>query len=171
MGKLGMLALVGCVVVGAVSAYKDRVGSTGGPAGFGPPVFDGGDLRLSKPRVASFYADPYGQFWIAGRANGAAFRFLADTGAGGIVFDKRDAARLGINTKGLVWDGLSSTANGIVRTASARIGRLDIGPFSFTDVPIEIDDGELAEPLLGMAFLRRLKVSIGNGMMTLSSAP
>ena len=32
-------------------------------------------------------------------------------------------------------------------------------------------EGELGEPLLGMAFLRRMNVSMSNGMLTLSGEP
>jgi aspartyl protease family protein len=119
----------------------------------------------------SFYADRYGQFWIDGNANGTAFRFLADTGASDVVFDIRDARRLGLDVNRLSFNGRMSTANGIVRTASARIARLTVGPFTAVDVPVSINEGELGEPLLGMAFLRRMNVSMSNGMLTLSGEP
>jgi aspartyl protease family protein len=120
------------------------------------------------PRTARYVADAYGQFWIDGMANGVAFRFLADTGASHIVFGKQDARRLGLDVNRLRWDGWASTANGMTRTASARLTRLVVGPFILTDVPISINEGELAEPLLGIAFLRQINLSIRNDTLTLS---
>ena len=173
VGALVNLAGVGCIVLAGL-AVTNAV-NTGG-AGFGPPVFPD-DLPAtprpahSKPGAVSFYADRYGQFWIDGNANGTAFRFLADTGATDVVFDIRDARRLGLDVNRLRWDGAASTANGIVRTASARIARLTVGPFTALDVPVSINEGELNQPLLGMAFLRRMNVSLGSGMLTLSGEP
>jgi aspartyl protease family protein len=120
-------------------------------------------------RSASFQADSFGQFWINGRANGAAVRFLADTGASGIVFGRRDARRLGIAVK--QWDGVAPTVNGGVRAAWAHLARLDVGSFSFRDVEVEVDDADGNGPLLGMSFLRQFKVVIENGTMTLSQEP
>jgi aspartyl protease family protein len=173
VGALVNLAGVGCIVLAGLAVVN--AGNTGG-ASFGPPVFPD-DLPViprparSKPRAVIFYADRYGQFWIDGMANGTAFRFLADTGATEIVFSKRDARRLGLDVNSLRWDGAAWTANGITRTASARIARLSIGPFTALDVPVSINDGDLHSPLLGMAFLRRMNVSMGNGMLTLSGEP
>jgi clan AA aspartic protease (TIGR02281 family) len=169
---LGLLvALVSCI-----SLVRHHL-SAGEAAIIEPPAISDRDLPdmpglprpvSGKPRVASFYADSYGQFWIDGKANGVAFRFLADTGASDISFSKQDARRLGLDVARLSFDGLASTANGVTRTASARIARLQVGPFTMRNVSISINEGELDEPLLGMGFLRRLHVSIGNGLLTLS---
>lgn len=163
--------------VGFALVHLGDAEGTGGAAVVGPPVISDRDLpdlprpALSNPRTVSFFADSDGQFWIAGTANGTAFRFLADTGASEIVFSKRDARRLGLDVSRLSWDGAASTANGVTRTASARIARLEVGPFILTDVPVSINEGDLDFPLLGMAFMRRLHVAIGNGVLTLSSEP
>ena len=176
VGALVNLGGIGCIVLAGVAVLNLGGAGNTGAASFGPPVFSD-DLPASprparsKPRAVSFYADRYGQFWIDGTANGTAFRFLADTGASEVVFDIRDARRLGLDVNRLRWDGRSSTANGIVRTASARLARLSIGPFTAVDVPVSINEGELGEPLLGMAFLRRMNVSMSNGMLTLSGEP
>ena len=177
MNGVGALAKIACgvIVTGLAVHHLGKQQSTG--TAFSPPVLPESVLAptpqpaYSGPRVARFRADAYGQFWINGTANGAAFRFLADTGANDIAFNKRDARRLGLDVNRLVFDGWSSTANGRVRTASMRIARLTVGPFTVVDVPGSIIEGELEEPLLGMAFLRRLNVSISNGTLTLSGEP
>jgi aspartyl protease family protein len=179
---LGKIVCAVCIIggIGFALVHFGGADNTGGAAVVGPPVISDRDLpdvpdmpRLvpGKPRAASFNADRFGQFWINGRANGAAFRFLADTGATGIVFSVRDARRLGLDLNRLNWDGQVSTANGVARTASARLARLEVGPFAFADVPVSINEGDLDCPLLGMAFMRRLHVAIGNGVLTLSEEP
>jgi aspartyl protease family protein len=141
----------------------------------GPPVLPADVLPLPsetlRPHSMTIPADTYGQFWIAGSANGVALTFLADTGASDVTFSKHDARRLGINVDRLHFDGRSSTANGIVRTATARLDRLVVGPFSFTNVPVSVNDGELAFPLLGMTCLRRMNIAISKGTLTLSGEP
>jgi clan AA aspartic protease (TIGR02281 family) len=167
--KLGFIAVVGLVLMSAVRQQgTDAVIKP-------PPLADKTPSQppqvRSKVQAISSDADVFGQFRIEGKANGAEFRFLVDTGASDIVFRKDDAKRLGLNVNRLVFDGRSWTANGVVRTASARIKRLTIGPFSSDDVLVSFNEGELAEPLLGMAFLRGINVSISNGKLTLSGQP
>lgn len=167
----GMIGGGGLLLAGLAAVNSGALRNTGG----GGPEFAAIDLparprTAPKPRTVRYAADHYGQFWIDGTANGVAFRFLADTGASEIVFGKRDARRLGLDNA-LRWDGRASTANGITRTASARLTRLTVGPFTLADVPVSINEGDLAEPLLGMAFLRRLNVSIQSGTLTLSGEP
>ena len=88
-----------------------------------------------------------------------------------MTFSKRDARRLGIDVNRLSFSGRSSTANGIVRTAAARVVQLSVGPFTVTDFPVSINDGDLDFPLLGMTFLRRMNVAIGNNTLTLTGDP
>ena len=150
-------------------------------SGIGPPVLPDSLLHaIPRPAPApaqssevkfSADADAYGQFWIMGTANGVAFKFLADTGASDVSFSKRDARRLGIDITRLSFTGRASTANGLVRTAETRVARLSVGPFTVTDFPVSINEGELDFPLLGMTFLQRMHVGINNGTLTLTSKP
>jgi clan AA aspartic protease (TIGR02281 family) len=175
MGAPGPLILAGCAIIGAVvglAHLPDRDTSTSGIA---PPLIPDSFIpRPSAPTHKSstvrYRADGAGQFWIPAKANGVRMQFLVDTGAGNVVFSKTDAARLGIDVDHLSFDGRSSTANGTVRTAKAQIASLSVGPFTFIDVWVSINDGDLDFPLLGMAFLRRLNVAIGKGVLTLSDA-
>ena len=119
-------------------------------------------------KTVSYFADDSGQFWVDGVVNGVDFRFIVDTGATSIVFSKTDARRLGINLEALHFDRFASTANGRVRYAPVRLREVAIGPVVVSDVPAEIDDGELRHPLLGMEFLRRMSTfEISNGILTI----
>ena len=174
--KMGEAAFGLVLVAYGISFARDHLNGHMDAPGIDPPAISELDLPdmpdmprpLSGKHVASFYADAHGLFWINGTANGAAFRFMADTGSTGIAFSKQDARRLGLDLARLSFDGSASTANGEARTASARIARLQIGPFTLANAPVSIIDSDLDSPLLGMAFLRRLHVVIGNGLLTLS---
>jgi len=119
-------------------------------------------------QTVRYFADPNGQFDIDGRANEIWFRFVADTGAAGIVFSKADAQRLGFDTSTLRFDRTAWTANGLVRVASVQLKKLEIGPIVVVDVPAWIDDGDLQRPLLGMEFFKRVStIEINNGTLTI----
>jgi clan AA aspartic protease (TIGR02281 family) len=119
-------------------------------------------------QTITYFANPNGQFEIDGRANGIWFRFVADTGAAGIVFSKADAHRLGFNTSVLPFDLTAWTANGPVRAALVRLKKLEIGPIVVIDVPALIDDGDLQSPLLGMEFFKRMStIEINNDTLTI----
>jgi clan AA aspartic protease (TIGR02281 family) len=125
-----------------------------------PPEFSSRAFKIA--------GNSYGQFWTDCRVNGAAFRCLVDTGADAVSFGRRDAERVGINVKRLNFDGLASTANGKIQTASTRIAKLEVGPFRLSDVPVRVFNSEMDMPLLGMAFLRRFKLTVGGDTLTIS---
>jgi clan AA aspartic protease (TIGR02281 family) len=164
-----------CVGIGAATFGFLTMTGDPGPPPVVPPVRDTPPAIVSKVSmgklsgrgVLTSTANIYGQFWLDGSANGVAVRFLVDTGASDIAFSLRSARMLGIDTRALVFDGRAATANGVARVAFARMARLSLGPFTVTDVPVSIIDGEMDFPLLGMAFLRRMNVGIGNGKLTL----
>jgi aspartyl protease family protein len=119
-------------------------------------------------KTVSYFADESGQFWVDGRVNGNDFRFIVDTGATSIVFNKADARRLGFDLEALHFDRFASTANGRVHYAPVRLRQVTIGPVVAKDVPAEIDDGDLRHPLLGMEFLSRMgRFEIANGILTI----
>jgi aspartyl protease family protein len=89
--------------------------------------------------------------------NGAAVRFLVDTGATSLVLTRRDAARAGIDPDGLVYSVPTMTANGPVFSAAAGIESLRFGPFEDRGVAAMVSGGELAVSLLGMSYLDRFR--------------
>jgi aspartyl protease family protein len=175
MDASGPFFLAGCAIIGAIAGLTHLPDRNANMSGTAPPVVPDSFIPVppaptQKSSTVRYRADGAGQFWIPAKANSVRLQFLVDTGAGEVVFNKRDAARLGIDVDHLNFDGRSSTANGIVRTARAQIASLSVGPFTFIDVRVSINDGDLDFPLLGMAFLRRLNVAIGKGVLTLSDA-
>jgi aspartyl protease family protein len=100
--------------------------------------------------------------------NGTPVTFLADTGASTMVLTQEDARALGIDPESLTYLGQAQTANGVVRTARVILPEVTFGPFRDTDVPAHVTDGELFGSLLGMDYLDRFDVRIGNREMVLS---
>ena len=109
---------------------------------------EGEELRL-RPRED-------GHFYIRGSVNGEPATFLIDTGATDIVLTQQTAARAGWPAERLTYDGLASTANGLVRIAGARLDTLEVGPIRLKDQRVSVNQGALDANLLGMAFLNQL---------------
>jgi aspartyl protease family protein len=115
-----------------------------------PQVGRGGEVIINR-RLS-------GEFAIAGRVNGAHVTFLFDTGASAVVLTAADARRAGVDAGGLSFDVPVDTANGAAMAADVRLRRIAIGPIVMRNVPALIArHGALAESLLGMSFLERLK--------------
>jgi aspartyl protease family protein len=92
-----------------------------------------------------------------------------DTGATDTTLDRSAAERVGINLAQLRFTLQVHTANGVVPGAKTRIATLRVGPFSLNDVPVTVIDADMdGDPMLGMAFLRKYKLSIGNDQLTIS---
>jgi aspartyl protease family protein len=98
-----------------------------------------------------------GHFFVTGDAGGIPLVFLIDTGASDIVLSPSDARRIGLDTATLTYSRNAMTANGVVRGAPARLEKLSFNALEITDVPVTINEADMATSLLGMAFLRRLK--------------
>jgi aspartyl protease family protein len=98
-----------------------------------------------------------GHYVVIGSVNGAAVRFLVDTGASDIVLSPGDARRAGIEPESLKYDRPYATANGVGYGASVTLDRLEIGAISLSNVRVSVQQAEMGTSLLGMTFLRRLK--------------
>ncbi|NNE86999.1 MAG: TIGR02281 family clan AA aspartic protease [Silicimonas sp.] len=121
-----------------------------------------GGARIEVPR------DPSGHFNLVVEVNGVPVDFLVDTGATDVVLTMEDAARVGLNPQELAFIGSARTANGTVRTASARVDNLRLGKLSFDNARVSINGGEMDQSLLGMSFLGRVgRLEIANNMLIL----
>lgn len=110
---------------------------------------------------------PDGHYYATLSVGGKAIRFMADTGASGVVLSKADAGALGIDLETVVFAGQSSTANGIVRTARVRLEAVTFGPFSDEVVGAMVTDGEMDISLLGMDYLGMFTIEIAGDRMVL----
>jgi aspartyl protease family protein len=120
------------------------------------------------PGMMRFSAEDGHQFFVNADVNGVTIHFLVDTGASGIALNQRDAKRLGLDASDLKFTQQFSTANGMTRGAPVILDRLQIGPFEATQVSASVNEGDLADSLLGMSFLSTLgRIEIKGDTLTI----
>jgi aspartyl protease family protein len=122
----------------------------------------GGEIVLTRAADGHYYAP--------GNADGAALRFLVDTGATVVALTERDAELLGhyLNPGELTVVGRG--VSGEVKGKSIMIERLSVGDISADKVPAVIIPEGLPVSLLGQSFLSRIAhVTISDNRMTLKN--
>ncbi len=99
-----------------------------------------------------------GHFAATTKVNGKSISMVVDTGASTIVLRPEDAKKAGINLDGLSFSVPVATANGRTLAARVRLNNVAIGPLDRHDVDALVaQPGTLAQSLLGMSFLSRLR--------------
>lgn len=100
--------------------------------------------------------------------NGAPVDFVVDTGATDVAMTLADAARAGVNTAALSFDGIVNTANGPMRTAQARVEDVRLGDITDPVLFVSVGEGEMNSNLLGMSYLSRFReITFEDGVMRL----
>lgn len=112
-------------------------------------------------------ADGRGQFLTQGSVNGAAMRFMVDTGATYVSLSSGDAARAGIDYRAKGLPGTSSTANGIIRVWKVPGNTVSLGAITLHEVDVTVNETNMPYVLLGMSFLNRLEMKRDGDTMTL----
>jgi aspartyl protease family protein len=97
-----------------------------------------------------------GSFHVMGLVNGTRVEFLIDTGASDIVLTPADAERVGLDPKALDYSRRFETAHGTSLGAQAQVASLAIGPIALSNVDVSVNQSEMHNSLLGMAFLKRM---------------
>lgn len=122
-----------------------------------------GTGQIALPRA------PDGHYYLTAEVNGAAIRFLVDTGATDIFLSRADATAAGLDMADLPFIGSAMTANGEVRTAPARLDVIRLGGIEDRDVRAFVNEGDMRESLLGMAYLQRFStIEIRDGALILT---
>ncbi|MFL6728363.1 MAG: TIGR02281 family clan AA aspartic protease [Sphingomicrobium sp.] len=112
----------------------------------GTPVVEGRETRI--PMAID------GHFWVDGRVNGVAVKFLVDSGATMTTIDRETAIRAGISVSPRP-DQFVRTGNGIIRVSSGRARKLEVGGIQRRDVGMQVADNDNLN-VLGMNFLSSL---------------
>ncbi|HJR83136.1 MAG TPA: TIGR02281 family clan AA aspartic protease [Sphingomicrobium sp.] len=113
----------------------------------GVPVTQGEEIRI--PMAID------GHFWVDGRVNGKKVKFLIDSGATMTTVGRKTAARLGMEVSPQR-NQIVRTGNGLIRVATGRAQRLEVGTIERADLPVHIADDEDLN-VLGMNFLSSLQ--------------
>lgn len=110
-----------------------------------------------------------GHYYLTLTINGKSVPFLVDTGATDVVLTQNDAARIGLNVGDLAYVGRAMTANGEVRTAPVRLQTVELGPIEDRNVAAWVNQGDMEQSLLGMAYLQRWsRIEITGGALVLT---
>lgn len=110
------------------------------------------------------------QYRTTAHINGRKTEVLVDTGANIVAINAREAARLGVDVKGakaVVLETASEKVNGW----QVRLRSIDVGGMRVDGVEAVVIEGEFpATVLLGMSFLKHVKIKENQGIMTLYRA-
>lgn len=103
-------------------------------------------------------ANEQGQFVVKGKINGGSpVNMMVDTGASLVTIPASIANELGIDYR-RGRPAYSSTANGIVHSYLIRLDSVKIGELELIQVDASVSEGEFPIVLLGMSFLKRLRM-------------
>ena len=118
------------------------------------PVARAESAPSSGPATIAKSAD--GHYWADGQVNGAAVRFLVDTGATAVALTPEDARRLGFTPANLNYGYRVVTAAGAARAASVRLASVTVAGARVENVDALVIEKGLDTSLLGMTYLGRL---------------
>lgn len=130
--------------------------------------------QFIQPRqvVEQIMADERGMFRAHGSINGQSVRFLVDTGASSVAISATDARRLGIQYR---LDGMpvtASTASGLAKGWRIRLATVRLGQLLEKNVEAVVVDGDHPrQVLLGMTFLKRMRVDKDGNRMQITQTP
>lgn len=130
-----------------------------------PAVFDGpggkqvpaAETRLDPAApgdLVTVHRDEDGMFYMPGRVNGVAVRFLLDSGANMVILPGGLAAAAGVpaGQRG----ARARTVAGGARFALSHARRIDAAGWSLANVPVAVAADNSAPPILGMNALNRM---------------
>jgi aspartyl protease family protein len=135
-------------------------------------------LGLSK-RIVSNYQEPTeqqvsiprngnNQYETTATINGRTARVLIDTGANIVAMSAAHARSLGIDTS-KAKPGHVQTASGVTEARGVNLRSVSVGGIRVNNVQATVVDGDFpATILLGMSYLRHVRMSENNGVLSLS---
>ncbi|MBK6758640.1 MAG: TIGR02281 family clan AA aspartic protease [Moraxellaceae bacterium] len=127
-------------------------------------------IEVVPVNKVDIYANLHQQYIVNGLINNRTVTFLVDTGANSVSMTRKDAQRLGIDFRLKGKEGVSGTANGVVKNWQVMLDTVKVGTISLRYVEASIRDSEDNMPiLLGMSFLKRVKLEQSNQRMTLTA--
>ena len=154
-----ILVLAALVLVGGIYAARvaDRTLVEPAPQAAAAQADEQRSASVSR-RTLTVDANRQGHFEVEARIDGRFVNFMVDTGASLVILRETDAANAGIRPMPRDYTATVSTANGKIKAAPAKIGRIEVGGITVYDVPaLVLPDDVLSQNLLGVSFLSRLK--------------
>ncbi len=124
--------------------------------------------QSSYPRTASVPRGANGHFETDATVDGRRMGFMIDTGATVVALRQQEAARLGIHPAPREYTAKVTTANGIIMAAPVELSRVELGGIVVRNVAaLVLPDEALAQNLLGMSFMSRVRWQYQGGRLIL----
>jgi len=130
--------------------------------------------QFIQPRqvIEQIMADERGMFRAHGSINGHSVYFLVDTGARSVAISSADARRLGIQYRLEGMPVTASTASGLAKGWRVRLKTVRLGQLLEKNVEAVVVDGDHpSQVLLGMTFLKRMRVDKDGSRMQITQTP
>ena len=116
-------------------------------------------LTEAEPRAVSIWANSKGIFFASGKINAFPVNFVVDTGAATVAISSETAKRIGIEYLGGE-KSRAHTAGGVVPVYNITLKKINVRGISVSNVVATVVEGSHPkEPLLGMSFLRQVKIT------------
>ena len=132
--------------------------------GQGPMRVD--DDVPTRNAALTLIADGRGHHYAEGNINGAALRFIVDTGATTVSLGFNDAKRARIDLE-RANPVVMQTASGLVKAWKVRLDTVKVGPLVLHGVEATVMQNDLPVALLGMSFLSRTQMDREGNRLTL----
>ncbi|QFU74676.1 TIGR02281 family clan AA aspartic protease [Halioglobus maricola] len=131
----------------------------------------GANYQAPVEQIVTIPINPALQYRTAAMINGRQAEVLVDTGANVIAMNLGEARRLGVRAE----DGTPTqveTASGNVRAYLVKLNAVTVGNIKVNNVEAAVLEGDKPSTvLLGMTWLRHVKIEEKQGVMTLTKGP
>ena len=122
--------------------------------------------------VEELFPDEMGMYSTTGSINEQPVEFVVDTGASLIAMNRQQARRLGIDFRLTGTLGQVTTASGIARVYQVRLKTVRLGEIVLRNVDaVVMNETQPSSVLLGMSFLRNVKMESNGRVMELRLLP
>lgn len=128
----------------------------------------GANYHEPAEKVVTIHRDKMLQYQTTAKINGRPASVLVDTGANVVALSRNHARTLGVTLDDAPRVKVD-TAGGVVNAWTVILRSIDVGGIRVDNVQATVVDGDFpAMVLLGMSYLRHVKLQENQGVMTLS---
>ena len=130
----------------------------------------GTQYETAEPRVVSIVRDTMLQYQTPATINGRSMTVLVDTGANVVALNSVHAKALGVDFSAGIPTRVE-TASGTIAARRVTLRSINVGGIQVDNVEATVVEGEFPSTiLLGMTYLRHVKIEESNGVLSLSRA-
>ncbi|MEP4147226.1 MAG: TIGR02281 family clan AA aspartic protease [Halioglobus sp.] len=128
----------------------------------------GTNYQPPAAQVVTIQRDNMLQYRTNAQINGRQVEVLVDTGANLVAMNENHARRIGLNLEQAT-PARVETASGIAKAWTLNLRSVNVGGIKVNNVPATVIEGEFPNHvLLGMTYLRHIRMEDNQGVLTLS---